>query len=231
MGRAIRYPASKRIRFQEISSASTFMTDARQLRIIVINSVLAPPGADRDAIERADRARDLRIGLLEGGYNILAALAPEADIETQISRLAPDLIIIDSQSDGVVQRVVVATAHARCPIVCFTEDASQERMQLAIEAGVAAYVVAGLLPDRVAAVLDVAMTRFQVEQKLRQELQDAKLKLEERKFVERAKGLLMERYRCSEEEAYRRLRRFAMERKLKLAEVAQRMIDVADMLA
>ena len=207
------------------------MTDARQLRIIVINSVVAPPGADREAIERADRARDLRIGLLEGGYNILAALPPESNIEEQIARLMPDLIIIDSQSDAILKRVVAATADARRPIVCFTEDASRERMHAAIEAGVSAYVVAGLSPERVTAVLDVAMARFEVDQKLRQELQSAKLKLEERKFIERAKGLLMERYRCSEEEAYRRLRRFAMERNLKLAEVAQRMIDVADMLA
>src|SRR5690606_16209197 len=156
-------------------------------------------------------ARDLRIGLLEGGYNILAALPPESHIEEQIGRLAPDLIIIDSQSDVVLKRAVAATAHARSPIGCFTEDASRERRHAAIEAGVSAYVVAGLSPERVTAVLDVAMARFAVDQKLRQELQSAKLKLEERKFIERAKGLLMERYRCSEEEAYRRLRRFAME--------------------
>lgn len=207
------------------------MTDSRQLRIIVINSVLAPPGADRDEIERADRARDLRIGLLEGGYNILAALSPESDIEEQIARLAPDLIIIDSQPDTILTRVMAATSNARRPIVCFTEDPNRERMHAAIEAGVSAYVVAGLSPERVTTVLDVAMARFEVEQKLREELQSAKSKLEERKFVERAKGLLMERHRCSEEDAYRRLRRFAMERNLKLSEVAQRMIDVADMLA
>ena len=207
------------------------MTDAKQLKIVVINSVVAPPGSDRETIERADRARDLRIGLLEGGYNILAALPPDGCIEEQIARLRPDLIIVDAQSDATLKRVVTATTGAPRPIVCFTEDHDRERMHAAIEAGVSAYVVAGLSPERVTAVLDVAMARFEVEQKLRRELNTVKLKLEERKYIDRAKGLLMERHRCSEEEAYRRLRRFAMEKNLKLSEVAQRMIDVADMLA
>lgn len=207
------------------------MTDAKQLKIVVINSVVAPPGSDRETRERADRARDLRIGLLEGGYNIQAALPPDCNIEEQIARLRPDLIIVDAQSDATLKRVVGATANAPRPIVCFTEDADRNRMQVAIEAGVSAYVVAGLSAERVTAVLDVAMARFEVDQKLRRELNAAKLKLEERKYIDRAKGLLMERHRCSEEEAYSRLRRFAMEKNLKLSEVAQRMIDVADMLA
>jgi response regulator NasT len=85
------------------------MTDAKQLKIVVINSVVAPPGSDRETIERADRARDLRIGLLEGGYNILAALPPDGSIEEQITRLRPDLIIVDAQSDATLKRVVAAT--------------------------------------------------------------------------------------------------------------------------
>lgn len=215
----------------QIQIKSQLMTDPKQLKIVVINSVVAPPGSDRETIERADRARDLRIGLLEGGYNIMAALPPEANIEEQIARLKPDLIIVDAQSDSTLRRVVTATANARRPIVCFTEDTDKGRMHAAIEAGVSAYVVAGLSPERVTAVLDVAMARFEVDQKIRQELDSLKLKLEERKFIDRAKGLLMERHHCSEDEAYRRLRRFAMEKNLKLSEVAQRMIDVADMLA
>jgi response regulator NasT len=210
---------------------SDAMTDAKQLKIVVINSVVAPPGSDRETIERADRARDLRIGLLEGGYNILAALPPDSNIEEQIARLRPDLIIVDAQSEATLNRVVAANTSAPRPIVCFTEDTDRGRMHAAIEAGVSAYVVAGLSPERVTAVLDVAMARFEVEQKLRRELSTVKLKLEERKYIDRAKGLLMERHHCSEDEAYRRLRRFAMEKNLKLSEVAQRMIDVADMLA
>jgi len=206
------------------------MTDSKQLKIIVINSLVVPEGADEAAREQAERARALRIGLLEGGYNILAALPPDADFEEQITQLQPDLIIVDAQSDAALKRVVAATADARRPIVCFTEDNDKAKMHAAIEAGVSAYVVAGLSAERVKAVLDVALARFEVDQKLRDELTETKLKLAERKVIERAKGLLMERHHCSEDEAYRKLRRLAMDKNLKLSEVAQRMLDVADLL-
>ncbi len=206
------------------------MNDSRRLKIVVVNSLVAPDGADEAAIEQADRARALRIGLLENGYNILAALPPSDDLEAQIAKLQPDLIIIDEQSDAALQRVVAATANARRPIVCFTEDDDRTKMHEAIKAGVSAYVVAGLSADRVKAVLDVAVTRFKVEEELRSELEETRNKLAERKIVERAKGLLMERQQCSEDEAYSKLRRLAMDKNLKLVEVAQRMLDVAELL-
>jgi response regulator NasT len=207
------------------------MNDSTHLKILVVNSLVVPEGADDATREQADRARALRIGLLEGGYNILAALPPDADLEEQIARLQPDLIIVDEQSDAALRRVVAATAEARRPIVCFTESNDRQRMHAAIQAGVSAYVVAGLSAERVKAVLDVAIARFQVEQKLRDELEETRNKLAERKIIERAKGLLMERQQCSEDEAYSRLRRLAMDKNLRLAEVAQRMLDVADLLS
>jgi len=206
------------------------MTDPRHLKIVVVNSLVAPADADFATREQAERARALRIGLLEAGYNILAALPPDADLESQIAKLQPDVIIVDEQSDAALKKVVAATADARRPIVCFTEDGDREKMHAAIEAGVSAYVVAGLSADRVKAVLDVAIARFEVEQKLRDELSDAKLKLAERKVIERAKGLLMQRHHCTEEDAYRKLRKMAMDKNLKLSEVAQRMLDFADLL-
>ena len=91
-------------------------------------------------------------------------------------------------------------------------------------------VVAGLQVDRVKPVLEVAVARFNADQKLRSELSDTKTKLAERKTIERAKGLLMERYRLSENEAYQKLRKQAMEKNLKLVDLAQRILDVADLL-
>ena len=206
------------------------MTDSRQLKIIVINSLVASAGADPAAQRQAERARALRIGLLEGGYNIVAALPPDAGLAEQIARLQPDLIIVDAQSDAALKEVVRATAGQPRPIVCFTDDGDKQKMHAAIEAGVSAYVVAGLSAERVKAVLEVALARFEVDQKLRHELSETRLRLAERKTIERAKGLLMERHRCSEDEAYRKLRRLAMDKNLKLIEVAQRMLDVADQL-
>jgi len=206
------------------------MNDSRQLKIVVVNSLVAPEGAGQAAHLQAERARALRIGLLENGYNILAALPPDADLQAQIDRLEPDVIIVDEQSDAALKKVVDATAGAPRPIVCFTQNKDRRKMQAALEAGVSAYVVEGLSAERVMAVMDVALARFEVDQKLRNELTETKIKLAERKVIERAKGLLMERHQCTEDEAYRRLRRMAMDKNLKLSELAQRMLDVADLL-
>jgi response regulator NasT len=206
----------------------------RSLRIVVINSVVPPDEGvhDDSAWDQAERARALRIGLLEAGYNIIAAFPADMHLPERVVQLQPDMIIIDAESDArdVLEHVVVATRDAPRPIVLFTEDHDKTNMEKAMAAGVSAYVVDGLKAERIKPVLDVAMARFNADQKLRTELSDTKLKLAERKTIERAKGLLMERHRMSEDEAYQKLRRMAMDKNLKLSEVAQRVLDVADLL-
>ncbi len=208
-------------------------TDLRGLRIVVINTVVPPEGEQTaQAWEAAERARALRIGLLQAGYNIVAAFPADMHLPERIAQLQPDMIIIEAESDArdVLEHVVVATREAPRPIVLFTEDHDKSSMQAAMDAGVSAYVVAGLHSERIKPVLDVAMARFNSDQKLRAELSDTKLKLADRKTIERAKGLLMERHKMSEDDAYQKLRRLAMDKNLKLAEVAQRIVDVADLL-
>ena len=206
-------------------------SDVRSLRIIVVNTVMPPEGEqDENAWMQAERSRALRIGLLEAGYNILAVFPPDADLQGHIAQLRPDVIIVDAQSDAALKEVVSATANAPRPIICFSEDGDRKRMHAALEAGVSTYIAAGLSAEWVKAVLDVAVARFEVDQKLRDELSVTRLKLAERKVIERAKGLLMDRHHCTEDEAYRKLRRLAMDKNLKLSDVAQRMIDVADLL-
>jgi response regulator NasT len=95
---------------------------------------------------------------------------------------------------------------------------------------VTAYVVAGLAAERVKPVLEIALARFQHEETLRRELADARMQLSDRKVIDRAKGILMRRHSLPEDEAYARLRKTAMDKGMKLADVAQRIIDVADLL-
>ena len=99
-----------------------------------------------------------------------------------------------------------------------------------MRAGVSAYVVDGLDKNRIKAIIEVAVARFDEFQALRTQLAEANLKLSERKLVERAKGLLMKSRGLDEDAAYRALRKMAMDRKLKLGEVAQRVVDAADLL-
>jgi len=204
------------------------------LRIVIVapESLVPGPDDDADALGQAERSRQLRIGLLEGGYNIVAVLPADMFLPDRIAQIQPDLIIVDAESQArdTLEHVVMATRDERRPIVLFTDDSDTTHMQDAIAAGVTAYVVAGLATERVKPVLDVAMARFQVEENLRRELADARSQLSDRKVVERAKGLLMKRHGLSEDEAYARLRKTAMDKGLKLADLAQRMIDALDLL-
>jgi len=203
------------------------------LRIVVVLPAAAP-GAGPDALhaEQARRSTALRIGLLESGYDLVASLPADVFLPERIAQLQPDLIIVDSELDArdILEHIVIATRDERRPIVLFTEDDAPASMDAAMAAGVSAYIVAGLQPERVKPVLDVALARFRREQKLLDELSDTRQKLAERKLVDRAKGILMTRYQLSEEQAYQRLRTMAMNKNMKLAEIAQRILDVEDLL-
>jgi response regulator NasT len=159
-------------------------------------------------------------------------LPSDAFLPDRLSQIQPDMIIVDAESQArdTLEHVVMATRDARRPIVLFTDDDDTSHVRDAIAAGVTAYVVAGLEAERVKPVLEVAMARFQHEQALLRELADARSQLNERKVVERAKGLLMQRHGIAEGEAYARLRKTAMDKGLKLADVAQRILDVAELL-
>ncbi|SEO39949.1 response regulator receiver and ANTAR domain protein [Duganella sp. CF517] len=205
----------------------------RNLRIVVVNAIIHAGDEDDESLRaQVERARVLRIGLLEAGYDIVASLPPDMYLPERIAQLQPDMIIVDAESDArdVLEHIVIATRDERRPIVMFTESADTESMDAAMAAGVSAYIVAGLQGDRIKPVLQVALARFKREQKLLEELSDTKSKLAERKVIERAKGLLMERQRFTEEQAYQKLRGMAMSKNLKLSEVAQRILDVEDLL-
>ncbi|MDB5870827.1 MAG: Fis family transcriptional regulator [Ramlibacter sp.] len=209
------------------------MTPSQSLRIVVIAPDPLDPDEDDDhAIEQAERSRLLRICLLENGYNIIAVLPTDTFLADRIAQLQPDMIVVDAESAArdALEHVVMATRDARRPIVMFTNDDDTSHVKDAVAAGVSAYIVAGLAPERIRPILDVAMARFQHEQELRRQLADAKSELHERKVIDRAKGLLMQRQGLSEQAAYEKLRKTAMDKGLRLAEVAQRILDVSDLL-
>jgi len=210
------------------------------LRIVVVAPDLdiADPD-DAQAIRQADRSRSLRIGLLENGFNLIASLPADVFLSERIAQLQPDLIIVDAESDArdALEHVVMATRDERRPIVMFTNDDDTRHVKDAVAAGVSAYIVAGLSPERIRPILDVALARFQHEQALLQTLastqserDELSAELKDRKLIDRAKGLLMQRQNLSEDEAFKKMRKTAMDKGLKLAEVAQRMLDVADLL-
>jgi response regulator NasT len=210
------------------------------LRIVVVAPDLEVTDPDDEhARNQAERSRNLRIGLLENGFNLIATLPADVFLAERIAQLQPDMIIVDAESDArdALEHVVMATRDARRPIVMFTNDQDTNNARAAVAAGVSAYIVAGLKPERIRPILDVALARFQHEQALLQtlantqsELNELSAELKDRKVIDRAKGLLMQRQGLSEEDAFKKMRKTAMDKGLKLAEVAQRMLDVVDLL-
>jgi response regulator NasT len=203
------------------------------LRIVVVASDLVADDAnDEHAQQQAERSRALRIGLIENHFNLVATLPADAFLSERLAQLQPDLIIVDAESEArdALEHVVLATRDARRPIVMFTNDDDTTHVKDAVAAGVCAYIVAGLAPHRIRPILDVAMARFAHEQQLRAQLHDARTELKDRKTIDRAKGLLMQRQGLTEQAAYEKLRKTAMDKGMKLADVAQRVLDVMDLL-
>ena len=217
-----------------LTHANSVNPSSHALRIVVVAPELAIADlTDAYAISQAERSRSLRIGLLENGFNLVAVLPVDTFLNERLTQLQPDMIIVDAESQArdALEHVVVATRDARRPIVMFTNDNDTSHVKDAVAAGVSAYIVAGLSSERIRPILDVAMARFQHEQALRQELADTKVELQDRKIIDRAKGMLMQRQGLNEQAAYDKLRKTAMDKSLKVVEVAQRMLDVADLLA
>jgi response regulator NasT len=210
------------------------------LRIVVITADLdIEDPEDSHALDQAERSRSLRIALLENGFNLVASLPADVFLVERLAQLHPDLIVVDAESDArdALEHVVMATRDARRPIVLFTNDNDTSNARAAVAAGVSAYIVAGLSSERIRPILDIAMARFQREQALheeliatRNELNELSAAVHDRKVIDRAKKLLMERQKLTEEVAYARLRKTAMDKNLKLVDVAQRILDVVDLL-
>ena len=216
-----------------MKSKSTQNKIPHALRIVVVAPDLDIQDAtDEYAISQAERSRALRIGLLESGFNLVAALPADVFLADRINQLQPDLIIVDAESEArdALEHVVFASRDERRPIVLFTDDNDTTHVRDAVAMGVSAYIVDGLSSARIRPILDVAMARFEHEERLRSERDDARHALQERTLIDRAKALLMDKQGLSEKDAFTKLRKIAMDKGLKMGEVAQRTLDVADLL-
>ena len=181
--------------------------------------------------ESAERADIVRAGLTLAGHDIAQIASPEGPLPS-LEQARPDAIVLQSHSPALdlLDRIIDAMGERTLPLVIFANDSSEQAVGQAVRAGAAAYIVDGLSAARVPTILQVAMARHEFMAELRGELNAAQQKLAERKFVERAKGLLMKARGLSEDEAYHTLRRMAMERNRRMGDVARSVIEMADLL-
>jgi len=178
------------------------------------------------------RSTPLKESLAQAGYAVVGRIPNSADLNKAVAELVPDVIIIDtySPSRDTLEHIVLAGRDDPRPIVMFTHDGDTEKIRSATRAGVSAYVVGGLESDRIRPILDAAIARFEDYRAMKSELDAANLKLSERKLVEKAKGVLMKQRGLGEEEAYGLMRKLAMDRNIRLAELAGQVVDAAKLL-
>ncbi|MCO6416412.1 ANTAR domain-containing protein [Siccirubricoccus sp. KC 17139] len=174
-----------------------------------------------------ERAAAVTQGLAMAGCTVVAVSAGIDDLVQRVRDTGAEVIVcrLDDPSRDELEGMRALHRDEPRPVVLFTEKAVPEQIEAALEAGVAAYVVEGMAPARVRPVMEVAIRRFRAHRKLQQELAAARNDLAERKLVDRAKALLMRRDRLSEPEAYRRLRRMAMDGRKRLGVVAASLLQ------
>ncbi|MGK2741147.1 ANTAR domain-containing response regulator [Tepidicaulis sp. LMO-SS28] len=178
------------------------------------------------------RAAIVEQGLLQSGACEILRVTSGVDLYGAMQRLDPDVVIIDCESpdrDTLESMSEVSGDRARA-VVMFVEQDTPDGARRAIQAGVSAYVVDGLSTARVRPIVDVAIARSQIYQGLQKELEKARSDLAGRKVVERAKGFLMQQRGLSEEDAYRLLRRTAMNEGKPILQIADNILAVARLL-
>ena len=194
------------------------MTDA-------LNIVVVEPDRER-AIEIVDALR------AQGRHDVLV-LGDATGLARRIAGRAPDLVLVDAgdPSRDAIEDLALATGPLERPVALFVDRSPEGAARAAAEAGVAAYVAGGLDPARLLPVLEAAIARWTVGRRLRDELAETRRALEERKVIDRAKGLLMKARGLDEAAAYALLRRTAMDRGRRVADVAAALVDAADLLS
>lgn len=182
--------------------------------------------------ESAERANVVAQGLAGAGHELVVLRESALELLQAIEQHAPDAIIIgaDSPSRDTLEHVALATRDTPRPIVMFVDDSDEAGILAAIRSGVSAYIVDGLEAYRIKSIVDVAVARFEVHRRLVEELDETRIKLAERPVIERAKGLLMQRRNLPEDAAFRTLRSMAMNKQQRLVDVAQQLLDAAELL-
>lgn len=182
--------------------------------------------------ENAIRASIIEEGLNEAGHLNVKVIHEMQGVARMIETMDPDVIIIDIENPNrdMMEHMFQLTRMISRPIAMFVDRSDSAAIEAAVDAGVSAYVVDGLKKERVKPILDMAVSRFNAFSRLQRELAEARNALEERKVIERAKGILMKMRGLSEEEAFALMRQTAMNEKKKLADIAQSVVTAAGLL-
>lgn len=178
------------------------------------------------------RAAIIQEGLREAGPHEIVLLAGTNGLVAAIERHDPDVVVIDLEnpSRDALADMFLVSRHVKRPITMFVDQSDAASIEEAVEAGVSAYIVDGLRKERLKPILQTCISRFNAFRRLQRELDEARSQLDDRKTIDRAKGIVMRLKGLPEEEAYALLRKTAMNEKRKLVDIARSIITAAEVL-
>lgn len=181
--------------------------------------------------ENSSKTEMLTSSLKEAGFDVVRRVSCRDDILVGIQLCDPDVLVVDMESpdDYIFNQLVEINKECPKPIVFFSDKGESSVIEKAVKVGVSAFVVDGLTARRVKPVIELAIARFKEMQSLYKKLAASKENLEERKVIERAKGILMSRKEVTEDEAYTSLRKLAMEQNKKLVDVSKNVIEMSEL--
>jgi len=201
-----------------------------------IHSKINPLASRKIAVmivdEQAARRAILEQALIDCGYRVISKLANADELLKAVNEQQPDIIIIDVDSPNrdMLEQMRYLSDKNTHPIVMFSEQDIPINLHRTIDAGVSLYVVDGLQPQLIQSIVEVAIARFREYQALRNELEKTRNELADRKIIERAKSILMEQKKCSEDTAYQLMRKMAMDKSQKITTIAQNIIEIVNLL-
>jgi response regulator NasT len=179
------------------------------------------------------KAKNIIDALLDAGWSDVHAIAQVSGLEHSVIKHAPDIVLIDMANpdrDTLEHIGAVSDTKSRA-VAMFVDQTDPHLTQAALAAGVSAYVVDGLQMNRIKSVIETAIARFQMMRQMQSELDAAKQALEDRKTLDRAKGILMRRRSISENDAYKLMRKAAMDKGRKVIDIAQALVTAADLMS
>ncbi len=178
------------------------------------------------------RAQIIEDGLREAGHTLVTVLGTSHEAARRIVEISPDVVVIDVENPDRdrLEHFFSLSRALKKPIAMFVDRSDAAEIEAAVEAGVSAYVVDGLKKERVKAILDMAISRFNAFSRLTRELEEARSALEDRKIIEQAKAILTRSRGLSEADAYALLRSTAMNQNRKIVDIAQSLVTAAGLL-
>jgi response regulator NasT len=178
------------------------------------------------------RSAIIEEGLHEAGFSDVVRVAETANLLARIYAIDPDVILIDLEnpSRDVLEQMFQVSRAVKRPVAMFVDQSDSASIEAAVDAGVSAYIVGGMRKERVQNILDLCISRFNAFARLQDELERTRTALDERKVIDRAKGILMKLKGLTEDEAYVLLRSTAMREKKKIGEIAQSILTASELL-